>query len=60
MMLKKCLLGSAMLVLLVFSGQAFCQSNSSIGGSVTDATGGVLPGASITVPNSLPALLRRQ
>ena len=51
MMLKKCLLGSAMLVLLVFAGQAFCQSNSSIGGSVTDATGGVLPGASITVSN---------
>jgi hypothetical protein len=50
-MLKKCLLGSAMLVLLIFSGQAFCQSNSSIGGSITDATGGVLPGASITVTN---------
>jgi hypothetical protein len=58
MMLKKSLLGMAMLA-LVFSGQAFCQSNSSIGGSVTDATGGVLPGSSITVTNTATGITQK-
>jgi hypothetical protein len=59
MMLKKRLLGSALLVLMIFSGQAFCQPNSSIGGSITDATGGVLPGASITVTNTATGITQK-
>ena len=59
MILKKCLLGAAMLVLLVFAGQAFCQSSSSVGGTVTDATGGVLPGATVTVTNAATGIAQK-
>jgi hypothetical protein len=51
-MVRRGSLGLAMLVLL-FSAQAFSQS-ASIGGIVTDASGGVLPGAKITV--TLPTI----
>ena len=52
MNLKKQLLGVAVLILLVFSAQAFSQTNASITGSVTDESGGALPGASVTVTNT--------
>ncbi|MBP1623381.1 MAG: TonB-dependent receptor, partial [Acidobacteria bacterium] len=50
MTFKKCFLGMAVLA-LVFSAQAFSQT-ASLGGIVTDASGGVLPGAKITVTNT--------
>jgi hypothetical protein len=50
MILKKYLLGMAVLVLLVFSAQAFAQ-NAAITGIITDATGGVIPGAKVTATN---------
>ncbi|HTY61305.1 MAG TPA: carboxypeptidase regulatory-like domain-containing protein, partial [Acidobacteriota bacterium] len=52
MNLKKQLLVMAALILLVFSAQAFSQTNASISGSVTDESGGALPGASVTVTNN--------
>ncbi len=51
MIFKKCLLGMTVLALLAFSVQAFGQSGS-ISGVVTDASGGVLQGAKVTVKNS--------
>ncbi len=51
MILKKYLIGVAVLALLILSASAFGQSTASIGGTVTDATGGVVPGATITVTN---------
>jgi len=52
MNLKKQLLGMAVMILLVFSAQAFSQTNASITGSITDESGGALPGASVTVTDS--------
>lgn len=50
MVFKRCLLGMTVLVLL-FSAQAFSQ-NGTITGTVTDASQGVLPGATIKVTNT--------
>ncbi len=52
MTVKKQLLGMVVLMLLVFSAQAFSQSNATITGLVADESGGVLPGASVTVTNN--------
>jgi hypothetical protein len=41
-------------MLALAAGTAFAQSNGSISGKVTDASGGVLPGVTVTV--SGPAL----
>jgi len=51
MILKKCLLGMAVLALLAFSAQAFAQSSSTITGTVADENGGVMPGVKVTVTN---------
>lgn len=59
MILKRNLLGAAMLALLLFSVQAFSQATSSISGSVTDATGGVLPGAAVTIANTATGITQK-
>ncbi|MBN2321107.1 MAG: TonB-dependent receptor, partial [Acidobacteria bacterium] len=58
MILKKYLLGVAALILLLFSAQAFSQSNASIGGTVMDESEGVLPGATVTVTNVATGISR--
>jgi len=59
MTLKKQLLGVAVLILLVFSAQAFSQTNASITGAVTDESGGALPGASITVTHIATGVVQK-
>ena len=59
MNLKKQLLGVAVLILLIFSAQAFSQTNASITGSVTDESGGALPGASVTVTNTATGVAQK-
>ena len=54
MILKKCLLGVAVLILLAFSAQAFAQGSASgaFQGTVKDPSGAVVPGAKVTVKNT--------
>jgi hypothetical protein len=50
--MKRAILAIVLLPLLLLSTQAFGQSSSSIGGSITDTSQAVLPGSSITVTNT--------
>ena len=52
---RRRVLGMAVLVLLMISAQAYSQT-ASISGIVTDESGGVLPGADITVINAANVL----
>ena len=46
----------AVLLCLMLTAPAFSQSNSSLSGTVADATGGVLPGVAVTATNSATAV----
>lgn len=56
MVFKRCLLGMTVLVLL-FSAQAFSQ-NGTLTGTVTDASQGVLPGATVKVTNTATGIVQ--
>jgi outer membrane receptor protein involved in Fe transport len=47
----RCCYPAVMCLLLVFAAPAFAQFNASIQGTVTDATGAVIPGAAVKVTN---------
>lgn len=49
---------ASVIVFLAFAGESFAQTASTLAGRVVDASGGVLPGATVTARNSETGLVR--